>query len=35
MWQNISEMGQKGASLGQKAAKYLYDKIFSLKRIYL
>lgn len=28
MWQNISEMGQKGASLGQGVAKYLYYNFF-------
>lgn len=28
MWQNILETGQKGAPLGQAAAKYLYYNIF-------
>lgn len=35
MWQNILKMGQKGASLGQEAEKYLYDKIFFVRQIYL
>lgn len=35
MWKNILGMGQKGASLGQGAAKYLYYIFFSLRWIYL
>lgn len=36
MWQNILETGQKGASLGQEAAKYLYyNFFFPLRQIYL